>query len=138
MCFEWNEEILHIESRYSKQSFINYSKNDDFYSTSITIILVVSSKEKVVAICIVLEYFKEYHLDVAVYFVGVRGIDLRFISSRKGNEWNKFIVCSTSKEGKKKKEREGKDTKETIRETIEVEWIGECNEVALTIKSGSL
>lgn len=101
------EEILHIESRYSKQSFINYSKNDDFYSTSITIILVVSSKEKVVAICIVLEYFKEYHLDVAVYFVGVRGIDLRFISSRKGNEWNKFIVCSTSKEGKKrKKERE--------------------------------
>lgn len=49
---------------------------------------------------------------------------LCFTSSGKGNEWNKFIVCSTSKGKKKKerkKEREGKDTKETIRETIEVE-----------------
>lgn len=75
---------------------------------------------------LVLEYFEEYRVDVAVRIRCVRGIDLRFTSSRKGNEWNKFIVCSTSKEKKKKERRkEGKrgkkDTKETIRETIEVE-----------------
>lgn len=65
---------------------------------------------------LVLEYFEEYRVDVAVRIRCVRGIDLRFTSSRKGNEWNKFIVCSTSKEKKKRKkegrkEREGKRTR---------------------------
>ena len=65
---------------------------------------------------LVLEYFEEYRVDVAVRIRCVRGIDLRFTSSRKGNEWNKFIVCSTSKEkrkkGKKERKKEGRKERE--------------------------
>lgn len=61
---------------------------------------------------LVLEYFEEYRVDVAVRIRCVRGIDLRFTSSRKGNEWNKFIVCSTSKEKKKERKKEGRKERE--------------------------
>lgn len=69
------------------------------------ILLVVRSKEKVLAICIVLKYFEEHRLDV--YFVGVRGIDFVSLRREKVTSGINLLSARRRKEKKERKE-EGK------------------------------